>query len=49
MHFRIKALQICQFYHLATDQAFDTAALSLRLREMEVTPVMRRLDARLSR
>ena len=32
-----------QFYHLATDQAFDTAAF----RDMEVTHVMRRLDARL--
>ncbi len=32
-----------QFYHLVTDQAFDTAAF----RDMEVTPVMRRLDARL--
>jgi hypothetical protein len=32
-----------QFYHLATDQAFDTAAFH----EMEVSHVMRRLDARL--
>lgn len=32
-----------QFYHLATDQAFDMAAF----RDMEVTHVMRRLDARL--
>lgn len=32
-----------QFYHVATDHAFDTAAFQ----DMEVTPVMRRLDARL--
>lgn len=32
-----------QFYHLATDCAFDTAAFG----EMEVTHVMQRLDARL--
>ena len=32
-----------QFYHLATDYAFDTTAF----KDMEVTPVMRRLDARL--
>jgi hypothetical protein len=32
-----------QFYHLATDQAFDMA----RLGDMEVAHVMRRLDARL--
>lgn len=32
-----------QFYHVATDHAFDTAAFE----DMQVTPVMRRLDARL--
>ncbi|MCC6803298.1 MAG: hypothetical protein IT319_10460 [Anaerolineae bacterium] len=32
-----------QFYHVATDHAFDAAAFA----DMEVTPVMRRLDARL--
>lgn len=32
-----------QFYHVATDYAFDTAVFQ----DVEITPVMRRLDARL--
>lgn len=32
-----------QFYHLATDHAFDTSAFV----DMEIAPIMRRLDARL--
>lgn len=37
-----------QFYHLATDYAFDTAALQTRLPQISsIKPLMRRLDARL--
>jgi hypothetical protein len=36
-----------QFYHLATDHAFDTAALRDKFGVESVTPIIERLDARL--
>jgi hypothetical protein len=36
-----------QFYHLATDHAFDTQALQDQLNPATLSPILRRLDARL--
>lgn len=46
-HFPHDGLADAQFYHLATDWALDTVALQADLPRSRITPILRRLDARL--